>query len=103
RAQVQPVVVEAAAREAEEADGELEAGEGEQRRAARQAFTEDAAGVAAQAEADHEGGHDHGDGVDADTALKGEEPLPGDLVDERGGAAQEEGESDGGDSRGRGR
>ena len=33
---------------------------------------------------------DHGDGIDADAAVQGEDALPGDLVDEPGGAAHEE-------------
>jgi hypothetical protein len=50
--------------------------------------------VAAEAEAQHEGGDDHRDGVEADSRLKGEEPLPRHLIRERRRATQEERETD---------
>ena len=89
RPQVEPIVVETAARETEEADGQLEAREGEQRGAGREPGARDAAEVAAEPEADHERGHDHRDGVDPHAAVQGQEPLPRYLVDESGRAAEE--------------
>jgi hypothetical protein len=62
-------------------------------------LAEHAAGMAAQAEAHHERGDDHRDRVDPDAALQGQDPLPDDLVDEGGGAAQEKEET--GDERAR--
>jgi hypothetical protein len=51
--------------------------------------------MAADAEAGHEGRDDQGDRPGADAAREGEDPLPGDLVDERGSPAQEEEGPDG--------
>ena len=50
--------------------------------------------LAARAQAGQERGHDHGHRVEADAAAQGEHPLPGHLIDEGGGAAQEESEPD---------
>ena len=99
RADIQPVVVEAAAREPEEADGQFQPGERPPRRAGREADAQEAAQVAAQPEAHHERGHDHRDGVDAHAAVQREQALPGDLVDQRGRAAQEEGDAEEADPR----
>ena len=55
--------------------------------------------MAPEAEPDHERGHDDRDRVDPDAALQGQDPLPDDLADEGGGAAQEEKET--GDERAR--
>jgi hypothetical protein len=53
--------------------------------------------MAADAEAGHEGGHDHRHRIEAYAAVEREDPLPGDLVDECGGATQEEQQAGEGD------
>ena len=88
--QVQPVVIERAARCAEERDRDLDGREQAERLAGGHTCADHPAGVAADAEARHERAHDHGDRVDADAAMKGEDPLPGHLVDERRSATEEE-------------
>ena len=62
-------------------------------RRAVEARGEAPAEVAADPEPGHERGHDHGHGVEPDPAVEGEQALPGDLVDEGRGAAQEEEEA----------
>ena len=56
------------------------------------AQAEQAADVAADAQARHEGADDHRDRVNADAAVEGQDPLPRHLVDEAGRAAHEESE-----------
>jgi len=97
---VEPVVVDPRARRAESGDAELERGESREGPSSPETCGEATAQVAADPEADHERGHDHGDGVEAHPAVEGEQPLPGDLVDEGGGAAEEEEEAGEGDRRG---
>ena len=88
------VVVEPAAHGGEEPHQQLDQGEEPQRPAGREPRAQDAPDVAAQAEAGHEGGHDEGHGHDPDAGVQRQDALPEDLVHERGGAAQEEGNAE---------
>ncbi len=93
RPHVEQVVEQGGARRAEEPDTELEPDEREESTRGREARAEDAAQVASPAESGHEGGHDDGDRVGAHARLQREQSLPGHLVDESGGSAQEKGEA----------
>jgi hypothetical protein len=87
---VEPVVVEPGTRRPERADRQLDEREERERKARREGGAEPSAQPAADAEPGHERGHDHRHGVEADAAVEREQALPDHLVDERGGAAQQE-------------
>jgi len=93
RDRVEPVVVDERARRAEDRDRELERGEEDECLKRPRARAQPAAEQAAEAQARHERRHDHRHRVKADAAVQSQHALPGDLVDERGGAAQQEQEA----------
>ena len=96
---VEPVVIEEGAGGSEGGDRELDEREEAQRRARLEPRAQPPAELAADPEPGHEGGHDHRHRVEPDAAVEGEDALPGDLIDERRSAAQQEqepGEGDGG-------
>lgn len=73
--------------------GRLDGHEGEERADAQ---ARAASQLATEAQADHEGGHDHGDRVDPRAALEGQDPLLDHLVDQGRNAAEEERQPNGG-------
>lgn len=87
---VEPVVVEEGTRGAEHADGQFERSKRPQRRAPRPPGAQLATELAPDAEPRHERGDNHGNRVQADTAVQGENALPRHLVHEGGGAAEKE-------------
>ncbi len=87
---VEPVVIEEGAGGSEGGDRELDEREEAQRRARLEPRAQPAAELAADPEPGHEGRHDHRDRVEPDAAVEREDALPGDLVDERRSAAQQE-------------
>ena len=71
-------------------DGDLTRGERDEACAWAQGDRRDTAGKAAEPEAAHERRHDDGDRVDVGTSEERQQPLPDDLIDKRGEAAQKE-------------
>ncbi len=92
RVPVEQVVEQPGADRSEEAYPELQEGESREGAARIELHGQGAAQLAAEPEAGHERRHDHGHRVETDPAAQGQHPLPGHLVDEGRGAAQEEGE-----------
>ncbi len=90
----QAVVVEPAAEHGESAHGELDEPEGTRRRQPTEPRAQQPSELAADPEPGHERRDDERHRHDADAGVQRQDPLPHHLVDERGGAAQEEGEAE---------